>query len=180
MTPRPRGRGAAVLVGFMGAGKTAVGRVVAGLVGAAFVDVDERIESAAGRSVAEIFASEGERVFRDMEREAIRDAVSVSGRVIAAGGGAFLDPGNRALLKAYAPVVFLDASPETVIGRLGRDASRPLFPGGDRERKVRELMARRRPSYEEADFTVRTDDLAVAQVARRVAALLGKGKGTRK
>src|SRR5512138_1935352 len=99
MTRRPRGGGAAVLVGFMGAGKSSVGRVVAGLLGAEFVDLDARIESAAGRSIAEIFASEGEGVFRGMEREAVREAVSVPGRVIAAGGGAFLDPGNRALLK---------------------------------------------------------------------------------
>ncbi len=180
MSPRPRRGGSAVLIGFMGAGKSSVGRVVAGLLGAEFVDLDARIESAAGRSVGEIFASEGEGAFREMEKEAIRDAVSVPGRVLAAGGGAFLDPGNKALLRAYAPVVFLDASPDTVIERLSRDASRPLLQGGDREAKVRELMARRRPSYAEADIAVGTDGLTVAQVARRVVAALGKGKGRRK
>ncbi len=180
MIPRSRGGGAVVLIGFMGAGKSSVGRVVAGLLGADFVDLDARIESAAGRSVGEIFASEGEGVFREMEKEAIRDAVAVPGRVVAAGGGAFLDPGNRALLKAYAPVVFLDVSPETVLARLSRDASRPLLRGGDREAKVRDLMARRRPSYAEADFSVGTDGLTVAQVARRVVALLGERKGSRK
>src|SRR5512145_3150235 len=154
MTRRPRGGGAAVLIGFMGAGKSSVGRVVARRLGAEFVDLDARIESAAGRSVQEIFASQGEGVFRDLEREAIRQAVSVPGRLLAAGGGAFCDAGNRVLLKGYAPVVFLEASPETVIERLSGDASRPLFPGADREAKVRELLARRRPSYEEADFSV--------------------------
>lgn len=180
MIRRPRKSGAAVLIGFMGAGKSSVGRVVAKRLGAEFVDLDARIESAAGRSVQEIFASQGEGVFRDMEKEAIREAVSVPGRVVAAGGGAFCDAGNRALLKGYAPVVFLDASPETVIGRLSPDASRPLLQGGDREGKVRELMARRRASYEEADFCVRTDGLTVVQVAGRVVSLLGNRKGRRR
>ena len=180
MTRRPRGGGAAVLIGFMGAGKSSVGRVAAKRLGAEFVDIDARIESASGRSVQEIFASQGEGEFRDLEKEAIRQAVSVPGRVLAAGGGAFCDPGNRALLKGYAPVVFLDASPETVIGRLSRDASRPLFPGGDRAAAVRELMARRRPSYEEADFAVSTDGLTVGQVAGRVVALLADRKGRRR
>ncbi len=180
MISRPRKGTAAVLVGFMGAGKSAVGRVVAKRLGAEFVDLDACIESAAGRSVQEIFASLGERVFRDMEREAIRDAVSVPGRVLAAGGGAFCDAGNRALLREYGPTVFLDASPETVIGRMKGDASRPLLEGGDREARVRELIARRRATYEEADFTVTTDDLTVAQVADRVVALLGSREGRRR
>ena len=180
MTRRPRRGGAAVLIGFMGAGKSSVGRVVARRLGAEFVDLDARIESAAGRSVQEIFAAQGEGVFRDLEKEAIRQAVSVPGRVLAAGGGAFCDAANRVLLKGYAPVVFLDASPETVIRRLSRDASRPLFPGGDRAARVRELMARRRPFYREADFAVSTDGLTVAQVAGRVAVLLGNRKGRRK
>lgn len=180
MIRRPRGGGAAVLIGFMGAGKSSVGRVVARRLGAELVDVDARIESAAGRNVGEIFASQGEEVFREMEKEAIREAVSVPGRVVAVGGGAFLDPANRALLKGYAPVVFLDASPETVIARLSRDASRPLLQGGDREARVRELMDRRRPSYAEADVTVATDGLTVFQVAGRVISLLGNRKGRRK
>lgn len=180
MIRRPRGGGAAVLIGFMGAGKSSVGRIVARRLGAEFVDLDVRIESAAGRSVREIFASQGEEVFREMEKDAIREAVSVPGRVVAAGGGAFLDPGNRALLAGYAPVVFLDVSPETVIARLSRDASRPLLQGGDREARVRDLMARRRSSYAEADVTVDTDSLTVLQVAGRVLALLGKRKGRRR
>ncbi len=180
MIRRARGGGVAVLIGFMGAGKSSVGRIVARLVGAEFVDLDDRIESAAGRTVREIFASEGEGAFRDMEKEAIRDVVSVPGRVVAVGGGAFLDPANRALLKEYAPVVFLDVSPESVIARLSRDASRPLLEGGDRESKVRELLAKRRPAYAEADIAVCTDDLTAAQVARRVIAGLGTRRGRRR
>ncbi len=180
MIRRPKGSGVAVLIGFMGAGKSSVGRVLARRLGAEFVDLDARIEAAAGKSVSEIFASQGEEVFREMEKEAIGDAVSVPGRVVAAGGGAFLDPANRALLKGYAPVIFLDASPETVIARLSRDASRPLLRGGDRETRVRDLMARRRPAYAQADAAVTTDGLTVFQVAGRVIALLGNRGGRRK
>ncbi|MGE5663790.1 MAG: shikimate kinase [Deltaproteobacteria bacterium] len=180
MSRGPRRGGAAVLIGFMGAGKSSVGRLLAARLGAEFIDLDARIEASAGCSVREIFASQGEGVFRQMEREAIREAVAGPGRVIAAGGGAFLDPGNRALLKGYAPVILLSASPETVIRRLSLDESRPLLGDGDREEKVRELMARRRESYGEADFAVDTDGRTVRQVAERVAKLLGSRKGRRK
>lgn len=170
----------AVLIGFMGAGKSTAGRIVAARLGVEFVDIDARVEAAAGKSVEEIFSSEGEAVFREMEREAIRDAVSAPGRVIATGGGAFADQGNRILLKRYAPVFFLDASVETVIGRLSGDASRPLLQAEDRERRVRELMERRRPAYEEADHVVGTDDMAASRVAARVLRLLaGAGSGRR-
>lgn len=170
----------AVLVGFMGAGKSTVGRIVAGRLGLEFVELDAAIEAAAGKSVGEIFSSEGEAVFRDMEREAIRKAVSVPGRVIATGGGAFADAGNRVLLKRYAPVFFLDASVDSVIRRLAGDASRPLLRGEDRERSVRELMERRRPAYGEADHVVATDRLTPSQVAARVLRLLGgTGRGRR-
>ena len=169
----------AVLVGFMGAGKSTVGRIVAGRLGIEFVEIDARIEAAAGKSVGDIFSSEGEAVFRELERKAIREAVSVPGRVIATGGGAFADAANRVLLKRYAPVFFLDASAESVVRRLGGDTTRPLLRGEDRERRVRELMARRRPAYEEADHVVGTDRLTASQVAARVLRLLGGTEGER-
>jgi shikimate kinase len=163
-----------VLVGFMGAGKSSVGKVLAERLGAEFVDVDERIEETSGKSVGEIFASRGEGTFREMEKAAIRDAVSVPGRVVAAGGGAFVDEANRRTLKAYAPVFFLDVSVESVLERLSGDRSRPLFPGGKEEGKLRKLMERRRPAYQEADFTVSTDDRSVPEIADRILALLAR------
>lgn len=161
-------------MGFMGAGKSSVGRALAFRLGAEFVDVDSLIEAAAGRSIREIFASEGEEAFRERERAAIREAVDAPGRVIAAGGGAFVDPENRRLLKAYAPVFFLDVSPETVMKRIPADRSRPLLPGKEEARKLRDLMERRRPTYREADYTVSTDDRSVAEVADRILGLLSK------
>ena len=162
----------AVLVGFMGAGKSSVGKELARRLGAEFLDVDDRVEADAGRKIGEIFVMEGEQAFREREREAIRDAVSIPGRVIATGGGAFLDGENRQRLKAYAPVVFLDVSPATALERLAGDTSRPLLSGEDREKAVTELMERRRPAYREADFRVSTENLPADRVAEEVFLLL--------
>ncbi len=173
-----RGRKApreAVLVGFMGAGKSSVGKELARRLGAEFVDVDDRIEAAAGKTIGEIFSREGEQAFREREREAIRDAVSVPGRVIATGGGAFLDGGNRERLKAYAPVIFLDVSPAKALERLAGDTSRPLLAGGEREKAVKELMERRRPAYRQADFRVDTENRTADRVAAKVFLLLTRG-----
>lgn len=163
-----------VLVGFMGAGKSSVGKLLAERLAAEFVDVDEQIENAQGQSVAAIFARCGEERFRELERSAIRDAVSVPGRVVAAGGGAFADESNRGALKAYGSVIFLDVSVESVLERLAQDRSRPLFGGGKDSEKLRKLMETRRPAYKEADFTVSTDRRSVAEIADRILSLLAR------
>ena len=166
-----------VLVGFMGSGKSSVGRELARRFGAPFVDVDERIESAAGSPIRDLFAREGEPAFREREKSALREALSVKGRVIATGGGAFSDEENRVLLRAYAPVVYLEAAVETLLGRLAGDLGRPLLRGGDREAVVRELLSRRIPGYRTADVTVRTDGRTVEEVAGQVADWLERAEG---
>lgn len=163
-----------VLVGFMGSGKSSVGRELARRVGAEFVDVDAWIERASGREIRELFAGEGEAAFRRRETAALRGILAVKGRVVATGGGAFMDEGNRALLKGYGPVVYLEASPKTILHRLSGDSDRPLLLGGDRERVARDLLERRLPGYREADFSVATDDRTVSEVADRIVLLLTK------
>jgi len=158
-----------VLVGFMGSGKSSVGRKLARRFRAPFVDVDERIESATGRRIRDLFDKEGEPAFRVREKVALRDILSVKGCVIATGGGAFADEENRVLLRSYAPVVYLEAAVETLLERLGGDLGRPLLRGGDREEVVRELLSRRLPGYRTADVTVRTDGRTVEDVAGQVA-----------
>jgi shikimate kinase len=158
-----------VLVGFMGSGKSSVGRKLARRFGAAFVDVDERIESTAGCPIRDLFAREGEPAFREREKAVLRDALSVKGCVIATGGGAFADEGNRALLRSYAPVVYLEASVETLLERLAGDRGRPLLRGGDRDGVVRELLSRRIPGYLTADVAVRTDGRTLEEVTGQVA-----------
>lgn len=166
-----------VLVGFMGSGKTSVGQEISRRLGAEFLDLDDRIERVAGSSVREIFATRGERGFREMEGEAIREAVSIAGRVIATGGGAFQTEENRRLLKGYAPVVFLDVTPGAAASRLSGDRTRPLLPGNGTsgEREIGNMMNARRPAYAEADLTVSTDGITVSQVADRVLERIGCG-----
>jgi shikimate kinase len=166
-----------VLVGFMGSGKSSVGRELSRRFGVPFVDVDERIESAAGSPIRDLFAREGEPAFREREKAALRDALSVKGCVIATGGGAFSDEENRALLRSYAPVVYLEAAVETLLGRLAGDLGRPLLRGGDREGVVRELLSRRVPGYRTADVTVRTDGRTVEEVAGQVADWIDRTEG---
>jgi shikimate kinase len=99
---------------------------------------------------------------------------------VAAGGGAFVDEANRRALKAYAPVFFLEVSVESVLERLSGDRSRPLFPGGKEAVKLRELMERRRPSYQEADFTVSTDNRSVPEIAEHILSLLARRSAPRR
>ena len=160
-----------VLVGMMGAGKTTVGRAAAQRLGWAFLDSDAQVEARAGRTVAEIWAAEGERGFRQLEAEALSDALaSTAGRpaVVAAAGGAVLDARNRALLEQNPPVIWLRATLDTLAGRVGSGRGRPLLaddPRGALER----LMAVRYPLYEEvADTVVDVDGLGRAQVVERV------------
>jgi shikimate kinase len=163
-----------VLVGFMGSGKSVVGRELARRLRADFVDTDERIERAAGKTVPQIFSGEGEPAFREREKAALREALSVPGRVVATGGGAFLAGENRAALSAYGPVVYLEASAETLLARLGEGAGRPLLQGDDPGAIVRDLLARRAPGYRMADHRVVTDGLTVEEVADRIEKLLAE------
>ncbi|RJP24689.1 MAG: shikimate kinase [Deltaproteobacteria bacterium] len=168
-----------VLVGFMGSGKSSVGKELARRVGAEFVDVDEWIERSSGREIRDLFADEGEVAFRRRESAALREILAVEGRVVATGGGAFMDEGNRELLKGYGPVVYLEAKPETILHRLSGDAVRPLLRGGDREKIARDLLGRRIPGYRKADFSVGTDDRTVPEVADRIVERLAKRGGGR-
>ena len=166
-----------VLVGFMGSGKSSVGRELARRFGVPFVDVDAWIESATGCRIRDLFAREGEAAFREREKAALREILSVKGCVIATGGGAFVDAENRVLLRSYAPVVYLDAAVETLLGRLAADLGRPLLRGGDREEVVRELLSRRVPGYRTADVTVPTDGRTVEEVAVQVADWIDRTEG---
>lgn len=164
------------LVGFMGAGKSSVGRLVAQRLGFTFADSDLFVEAKAGRSIAQIFAEAGEERFRAMEREALELLVAERGLVIATGGGAFVDEATRRLLLGSALVVYLEAPFETLWERIGQAPDRPLAQSG-RER-VRELYERRVPIYREAHVTV---DAArpVEEVARAVEEAYRAHVGTR-
>lgn len=159
-----------ILTGFMGTGKTAVGKRLAKRLGWRFVDVDQLIEATARMSVPRIFAERGEAVFRRLERRIIGRVVHGHEQVIATGGGAVLDPQNRSRLRACGPVICLTAAPRAIIERLGpKLSSRPLLRGGTgRLTKIRTLLRQRAKAYGQADVTIDTTSLSVEEVAERI------------
>ncbi len=168
-----------VLVGMMAAGKTSVGRRLAEVRGWQFFDSDSQVEAITGKTVADIWRTDGEPAFRRLEAEVLADALaSTTARVIAAAGGTVLDPRNRRLIEQHHPVVWLRARPETLATRLGSAGHRPLLdedPAG----VLRTLDALRRPFYDEvADLVVDVDDLTPEQVVACVEAGLEHGDAT--
>lgn len=155
-TPAALAGKSVVLVGLMGAGKTCIGKRLARKLGMEFVDADAEIEAAADRTVSEIFAEFGEQAFRDGERRVIARLLSEQPRVIATGGGAFMDAETRANAQRHGVSVWLKADLEVLVQRVSRRNNRPLLQGGDKRGKLEELMTQRYPTYAEADVTVDT------------------------
>jgi shikimate kinase len=163
------------LVGFMGAGKTSVGRVLAERTGLAFCDLDAEIERHAAMSVPDIFSRQGEPAFREMERALLAGFCAGSNQVIACGGGTLLDARNREVVKERCVSVWLRASPEEILQRVSRRglAARPLLQGAEPEQIVPELLRAREATYRGADLVVDTDGRGVSEVAEEVRRILG-------
>lgn len=146
-----------VLVGMMGVGKSTVGRLLASHLGLAFIDTDEEIERAAGMTIAEIFEKFGEEYFRDGERRVIARLIGEGPKVIATGGGAFINAATRTLIKDKCHSVWIDADIELLVARVSRRGHRPLLVGKDPRVVLTGLLATRGPIYALADFHVRSD-----------------------
>ena len=157
-----------VMVGMMGAGKSAIGRRLAQRLGMPFVDADAEIERAAGCSIAEIFEKHGEADFRDGERRVIARLLLGPVGVLATGGGAFMDSETRARIRAGAISVWLKADLDTLVERVSRRNHRPLLQNGDPREILAQLMTERYPIYAEADITVETGDAPTAATVERV------------
>jgi shikimate kinase len=161
------------LIGLMGAGKTAVARVLAERLGASMADLDAMVEAAEGCSIAELFSRAGESHFRRREGELLTEVLRTGVRVIACGGGIVLDPAHRAALREQCRVVWLEVSPAVAARRVSAEGEpgtvRPLLAGGATEERLAALLAERAPLYEEtAHLRVSTDALTPAEIVDRI------------
>lgn len=157
-----------VLVGLMGAGKTSIGKRLAAKLHLPFVDADHEIESAAGCTIQEIFDRFGEAQFRDGERRVIARLLEGPVRVLSTGGGAFMHPETRALIRGRGLSVWLRAPLDLLVARTGRRDNRPLLKQGNPRDILAALMAQRYPVYAEADITVDSDERPPEETAERV------------
>jgi shikimate kinase len=157
-----------VMVGLMGAGKSAVGRRLATRLNMPFVDADTEIETAAGCTIAEIFERHGEAAFRDGESRVIARLLEGPPIVLATGGGAFMDDDTRALVARTGISVWLRADLDTLVQRTAKRNHRPLLRDGDPAKTLKNLIAVRHPIYEQSDIVVESDDSPLDKTVDRV------------
>jgi len=156
------------LIGFMGVGKSAVGRALARSLQMNFIDSDHVIEQRAGKSVSEIFADEGEPAFRQLEREFVENGHQESGAVVSCGGGVPMQPGMHELRSQKGVVICLFARPETIIRRTVGNPKRPLLNVENPEQRVRELMQQREPVYMDTGIGISTESRTIPEVVKNI------------
>ncbi len=166
------------IFGFMGVGKSSVGRLVAEVLGMQFVDLDETIVADAGRDIPAIFKERGEKGFRELEKDATQRVAARDGVVIACGGGTILDEDNLESLRRNSRMILLTADPETILRRVEADGdTRPLLSVEEKVEPIARLLGERMARYlETADKTVNTGGKTQAQVAREIIEYLGEGR----
>ena len=168
------GHRSVVLIGMMGVGKSSIGRRLAGRFGIPFVDADAEIEKAAGMTIADIFAHRGEADFRSGEARVIARLLEGGPQVLAAGGGAFMNAGTRAAIRAKGVSVWLKADLDVLLRRISkRRNERPLLQTGDPEDTLRALLVEREPIYAQADVTVYSRDVAHDSIVSDIITALG-------
>lgn len=166
-----------VLVGMMGAGKSSVGRRLGARLGIPFLDADIEIEKAAGMAIPEIFSSRGEAYFRAGEARVIARLLESGPQVLATGGGAFIDPGTRALIRQKGVSVWLNAEHDVLMRRVKRRADRPLLQSPDPGETLRRLMAERAATYAEADLVVESREVPHEAIVDEVLAAIQRRLG---
>jgi shikimate kinase len=160
-----------VLAGFMGTGKTTIGRRLADRLNLRFVDMDVVIESREGCAISDIFRLKGEPHFRELEAKLARELAAQTGQVIATGGGVVLNPANISAFSQTGLVVCLRATPETILARVGRAVHRPLLETPDKEARIRALLASRQPFYDALPVQVETDGRSPESIVGEIVAL---------
>ncbi|WP_072370467.1 shikimate kinase [Hyphomicrobium sp. NDB2Meth4] len=168
------GQRSVVLVGLMGCGKSAIGRRLAARLSLPFVDADEEIEKAAGKTIEDIFSEHGEPYFREGERKVLARLLRSGPQVLATGGGAFMNDETRAGVAENGVSVWLKADLPLLVRRVGRRGNRPLLKAGDPEVVLQELMAKRYPVYAEANITVESRDVPHEVIVGEIVDRLGE------
>jgi len=161
-------------MGFMGTGKTRVGRELAARLGMRFVDMDDVIVEKKGKPIPQIFVQDGEPHFRAVERAVVGELAAVRGLVIATGGGVVLNTDNVRDLSRDGLVVCLSASPETILERVKHDRTRPLLAEGDKMAKIRDLLETRREFYAAIPNQVDTNGKTPGQVVNEILSIYAK------
>ena len=157
------------LVGMMGSGKSVTGKRLAIKLGYGFVDLDELAQHKSGKSINEIFETAGEKVFRDLESQILKDTAASEMKVVATGGGTVLRYANVELMKVTGKIIYLETSPEMIWQRIGDKKDRPLLKGGKPKEKLLEIYAYRKPVYEGcSNKTVNTDGKTAGMVADEI------------
>lgn len=164
-----------ILIGFMGCGKSSVGKMLARELSVPFVDTDAWIEEQNGRKISDIFRESGEEYFRELETRALEQLLEDEGRkVIAVGGGLPMRPVNREYLKMLGTTVYLLARPETLVARLQGDDTRPLLQGGELRQKILQLMSDREDIYQSAaDIRISTDGKKICEITEEIRRYVG-------
>ena len=152
----------------MGSGKTEVGKRLAERLGYTFIDTDLLIEKKTGKSISEIFSNEGEQSFRDTETLILEELSGINDCVISTGGGIVTREKNILQLKKTGFIIWLKASPETILKRVGSETHRPLLKVDNPREKIKKLMSQREQSYSEADLTIDTDGLEVEDIVNNI------------
>jgi len=164
-----------ILTGFMGTGKSAVGKKLAARLGRKFIDTDALIEQEAGMPIARLFSEKGEPYFRELEQQVIARVCLENSAVIATGGGAIIREVNAQRLKASGVVICLTAAPEVILARVQGDTTRPLLLADDPLKKIHTLLAVRAEGYAKAHVTIDTSRLSVDEVVEAVQAVRERG-----
>ena len=167
-----------ILIGFMGCGKTSVGIKLSYRLKHTFLDTDKQIERKQGRSISEIFATDGEPAFRQMETDCLKELLEDSGtsiQIFSTGGGTPVKEENRGLLKQLGTVVYLKVSPDVVYERLKEDTTRPLLKTENPKTRIEELLSSRKDAYENtADVIIEVDEKNLEEIVEEIVDFVGK------
>ncbi|MDD4362845.1 MAG: shikimate kinase [Atribacterota bacterium] len=157
-----------IITGFMGTGKSTVGKSLAFILKKQFLDMDSLIEEKEGKSITDIFQLKGENYFRNLEKNILKEIIMGENMVIATGGGALLEEDNFILANKEGLVVLLKATPTVIFSRLKKDKNRPLLSGDDKLRKIIDLMEKRKEKYDRFANSIDTSDFTVEQIVGEI------------